>query len=65
MAKLTISENWVAVAQDAMATFAGRGYLTDTGIERELRDAFGGLFYSGTSEIQREAIARYLGSTRR
>ena len=65
MAKLTVSESWVAVATAAMAIFAGRGYLTETGIERELRDAFGGLFYSGTAQIQRESIARHLGTTRR
>ena len=30
-------------------------------IERDLRDAVGGRIYSGTSEIQREIIARSLG----
>jgi alkylation response protein AidB-like acyl-CoA dehydrogenase len=30
-------------------------------VERELRDAMGSTIYSGTSEIQRNVIAKYLG----
>ena len=33
----------------------------EQGIERELRDGIGGVFYSGTSDIQRNIIARSLG----
>ena len=29
--------------------------------ERDLRDAIGGTLYSGTSDIQRNIIAKYLG----
>jgi alkylation response protein AidB-like acyl-CoA dehydrogenase len=37
------------------------GYITEEGLEREVRDAIGGLIYSGTSDIQRNIIARFLG----
>ncbi|WP_198133750.1 acyl-CoA dehydrogenase family protein [Roseobacter sp. GAI101] len=60
MAKLTISDAWVANCQDALAIFAAKGYLSATGIERELRDALGGQIYSGTSDIQRRTIAKML-----
>ncbi|NTW44877.1 MAG: acyl-CoA/acyl-ACP dehydrogenase, partial [Anaerolineaceae bacterium] len=33
----------------------------DFGVEHELRDSIGGLIYSGTSDIQRNIIARMLG----
>ena len=35
-------------------------YMTEYGIERELRDATGSKLYSGTSEIQRTIIAPLL-----
>lgn len=60
MTKLTVSDAWVANCQDALAVFAGMGYLSDTGVERELRDAHGSQIYSGTAEIQRRTIARFL-----
>jgi alkylation response protein AidB-like acyl-CoA dehydrogenase len=39
----------------------GYGYMTEQGLERNVRDAIGGTIYSGTSEIQRTIIARGLG----
>jgi len=35
------------------------GYMTE--VERDLRDAVGGLLYSGTSDIQRNIISRLVG----
>ena len=61
MAKLVISEAWVATAQDAVQIHGGYGYMTELEIERELRDAIGSKLYSGTSEIQRTIIAPLLG----
>jgi alkylation response protein AidB-like acyl-CoA dehydrogenase len=61
MAKLHISESWVATAQDAMQVFGGYGYMQEYEVERELRDALGSRMYSGTSEIQRMIIAPLLG----
>ncbi len=61
MAKLHISEAWVQSCMDAMEIHGGYGYLTRTELERELRDALGSKFYSGTSEIQRLIIAQTMG----
>ncbi len=59
--KLVTSEANVKSAADAVQIFGGRGYLTEFGLEKDLRDATGGTIYSGTSEIQRDKIARMLG----
>lgn len=61
LTKLTISENWVRCAEDALQIHGGYGYMTDYEIERELRDALGSKIYSGTSEIQRMIVASLLG----
>ena len=60
MTKLYISDAWVQNCQDALHIHGGYGYLTETGLERELRDAIGSQIYSGTAEIQREIIARFM-----
>jgi alkylation response protein AidB-like acyl-CoA dehydrogenase len=59
--KLYVSEALVSVAMDTLNIYGGNGYMTDYGIERTLRDAIGGTIYSGTSDIQRNIIARWLG----
>jgi len=61
LAKLYVSESLVANCQDAMQIFGGYAYMVDQEIERELRDAMGSTLYSGTSEIQRNLIAKCLG----
>lgn len=61
MANLYISEAWVQTALEAIEVHGAYGYLTNTELERELRDAIGSKFYSGTSEIQRVVIAKFLG----
>ena len=61
IAKLHISECFAASSLDAMRNLGGWGYMTEYEVERDLRDALGGLFYSGTSDIQRNIIARALG----
>ena len=60
MTKLVVSEAWVRSCEDAMRIHGGYGYLTETGVERDLRDALGSLYYSGTAEMQRRIIARWL-----
>lgn len=60
-AKLYISESFVQSSLDAVQVFGGYGYTTEFEVERDLRDAVAGRIYSGTSEIQREIIARSLG----
>jgi alkylation response protein AidB-like acyl-CoA dehydrogenase len=61
VAKLHVSECLVANCQDAIQVFGGYGYMVEQQIERELRDAVGSTLYSGTTEIQRNLIARCLG----
>jgi len=61
LAKLHISEAFTTSSLDAIRIHGGAGYLTDFEVERELRDAVGGVIYSGTSDIQRNVIARLLG----
>ncbi|MEL6160320.1 MAG: acyl-CoA dehydrogenase family protein [Cyanobacteria bacterium J06623_5] len=59
--KLHLSECYVASGLDAVRIHGGNGYLTEHGVEREFRDAVGGVIYAGTSDIQRNIIARSLG----
>ena len=59
--KLYLSEAFVESGLDAIRIHGGAGYLTETGVERDLRDAVGGVLYAGTSDIQRNIIARLLG----
>ncbi|MEM1168640.1 MAG: acyl-CoA dehydrogenase family protein [Cyanobacteria bacterium P01_H01_bin.35] len=59
--KLYLSECFVASGLDSVRIHGGNGYLTDFGVERELRDAIGGIIYAGTSDIQRNIISRLLG----
>jgi alkylation response protein AidB-like acyl-CoA dehydrogenase len=61
MAKLFLSESWVQSCLDAVQVHGGYGYMTEYEVERDLRDAVGSTLYSGTSEIQRNLIARSLG----
>ena len=59
--KLHLSEAFVESGLDAVRIHGGVGYLSETGVERDLRDAVGGVLYAGTSDIQRAIVARLLG----
>lgn len=61
IAKLAVADAYIASCQDALQVFGGAGYLVEQGIERELRNAMASRIYSGTSEIQRNLIARAMG----
>jgi alkylation response protein AidB-like acyl-CoA dehydrogenase len=61
VAKLYVSESLVKSCMDALQIYGGYGYMVEQGIERELRDAMASTIYSGTSEIQRNVIAKCLG----
>ena len=61
MAKLHVSQSFVQSSLDAIQIFGGYGYMTEQQVERDLRDAVGSSLYSGTSEIQRNIIAKALG----
>ncbi|HKT21770.1 MAG TPA: acyl-CoA dehydrogenase family protein, partial [Nitrososphaerales archaeon] len=60
-AKLYTSEAWVKNGLEAIQIHGAFGYMSDSEVERDLRDSLGGTIYSGTSEIQRLIIARDLG----
>jgi len=61
MTKLFVSESLVKTALDTVQIHGGYGYMTEYEVERALRDAIGSTIYSGTSEMQRNIIARWLG----
>ena len=61
MAKIYISEALVQSSTDLIRTFGGAGYLNQTGAEHFLRDAVGGVLFSGTNDVLRNVIARQLG----
>ncbi|MFI6599317.1 acyl-CoA dehydrogenase family protein [Nonomuraea sp. NPDC050536] len=61
LSKLAVSEAAVANSLDAVQIFGGPGYLAGTGSEAQLRDSVPSVIFSGTSDIQREIIARGAG----
>lgn len=61
VAKLFISEAWVQSSLDAQLVYGAFGYMAENGIERQVRDSLASRIYSGTSDIQRLVIARWLG----
>lgn len=61
LTKLVTSEGALANAIDATLLHGAKGYVSEFEVERDLRDAAGGLIYSGTSDIQKNIVARLLG----
>ena len=61
MCKLYVSENYIKICQAAMQIHGGNGYMEEYEIERCLRDAQASTIYSGTSEIQKNIIAKWNG----
>lgn len=61
LTKLYLSECFVQSSLDALQVHGGYGYMKEYDLERDVRDAIGSRIYSGTSELQRNVIARYLG----
>jgi alkylation response protein AidB-like acyl-CoA dehydrogenase len=59
--KLFVSESLVKAALDTVQIHGGYGFMAEYEVERALRDAVGSTIYSGTSEMQRNIIARWLG----
>lgn len=60
IAKLFISESYVQSSLEALQIHGAYGYSTEYGLERHVRDSLAGRIYSGTSEIQRNIISRFL-----
>jgi alkylation response protein AidB-like acyl-CoA dehydrogenase len=61
LANIYMAESFVQSSLDSIYVHGGRGYLTQYEIERDLRDAVGGPVYGGTSDIQRNIVAKELG----
>jgi hypothetical protein len=61
MAKTFVSEALVKSALDTIQILGGYGFMVEYDVERVLRDAIGSTIYSGTNEMQRNVIARWLG----
>ena len=61
IAKLIASEANLQSALNAVQVHGGNGYMCEFGLEAELRNAVAGTIYSGTSEVQRDRIAKMLG----
>jgi alkylation response protein AidB-like acyl-CoA dehydrogenase len=61
LTKLHLSECFVSSSLDAVQVHGGYGYMTEYELEGDVRDAIGGRLYSGTSDLQRNVIARHLG----
>ncbi len=61
ISKLFASESLVKTALDTVQILGGYGFMTEYEVERAVRDAVGGTIYSGTSELQRNIIASWLG----
>ena len=61
LVKLYLSEAFFESSMDAVRIHGGKGYVSEYGIERDLRDAVGAVIYGGTSDIQRKIVARLLG----
>lgn len=61
LAKLHVSECFVQSSLDALQIHGGYGYMTEYDLEREVRDAVATRIHSGTSDMQRNVVARFLG----
>jgi alkylation response protein AidB-like acyl-CoA dehydrogenase len=61
LAKLAVSEAAIQSGLDAIHIHGGAGIISETGVEATLRDAIPAAIFSGTSEMQRDIIARELG----
>ncbi|GAB4585374.1 acyl-CoA dehydrogenase family protein [Nocardia sp. IFM 10818] len=61
LAKVAVSEAAVANSLDAVQIFGASGYLVPGGVERYLRDSIPARLFSGTTEIQRDIIAKAAG----
>jgi len=58
--KLYLSEAYLQSSLDTVQLHGGYGFMTESGWDRDLRDAIGARIYSGTNEMQRNIITEHL-----
>jgi alkylation response protein AidB-like acyl-CoA dehydrogenase len=63
MAKLFGSESFKEIATQGVQIMGGYGYCMETPMQRHLRAAIGATITAGTSQMQRQTIARRMGLT--
>jgi alkylation response protein AidB-like acyl-CoA dehydrogenase len=61
LAKLVLSENFLSSSLDLLRLHGGNGFLAETGVEHFVRDALGGVLFSGTNDVMRNIIAAHAG----
>lgn len=61
MAKLIASETYVKAANNGMQIMGGYGYIMEFDMQRHFRDARSTTIAAGTSQMQRNLIARQMG----
>lgn len=61
MAKVFVAESFLKSALETVQILGGYGFMTEYQVERVLRDAVGARIYSGSNEMQKNIIARWLG----
>jgi alkylation response protein AidB-like acyl-CoA dehydrogenase len=61
LSKLWISESAVQAGLDAVQMFGASGIIAENGLDRLLLDSLPSRVFSGSSDIQREILARHMG----
>ena len=55
-----VSESYVQASLDMLQIFGAYGYTSESGIEKDVRDALSSKIYAGSSEIQLNVIYRLI-----
>ena len=63
IAKVAAADAAIESSLDAATLHGARGYVSEFEVERQFRDAVGGLVYSGSTDVLRNMIARLLRVT--
>lgn len=61
LAKIVACDTGIESSLDSATIHGARGYVTEYEVERMVRDAVGGLAYSGSTDVLRNVVARLLG----
>jgi alkylation response protein AidB-like acyl-CoA dehydrogenase len=61
LAKIVACDAGIESSLDLATIHGARGYVTEYEVERSVRDAVGGLAYSGSTDVLRNVVARLLG----